>query len=280
MINYKKQCLAFKNKKSIIPCLRKTKNDNFFCGLHKNSKKFCILPHDSEVEHLNKYMSCSNIDNLFRIKQNIATRKIIKMLKNRKKKISNINYLNKHYKHYLINGEDSWFDVPIKYRILFNGECWDIRSLYKCFTQQLNSCDLGNPKPTILHNPFNRIKYNKYVLKYIYNNIKLLKLKINISLRVYFNKLSDNIYNTKHIIYIFNKYLRYKMINYEDSQGNYIGYWVKKNKKISDFENIYNELIEINPFILGFNRLLLINPLYMQFNEILKEIPKEEWIIC
>jgi hypothetical protein len=47
------------------------------------------------------------------------------------------------------------------------------------------------------------------------------------------------------IIKQFAKKLRFKTINYKDSQGRYCGYWVPKKEKFSQFETYYHKAIAI-----------------------------------
>ena len=99
---YDSFCLSCKNSKLKIRCPRKTKNNTLYCGYHKNAKNLYINLNNFNQEKLNK---------LLIIKKKISYTKIYNLFNNYFYK-----YLDNQYKDFLITGDLSWCDVPIKYR--------------------------------------------------------------------------------------------------------------------------------------------------------------------
>jgi hypothetical protein len=150
---------------------------------------------------------------------------------------------------------DSFEEVPKQYWYKINNKWWDIRILIEVLAGQLNATDMETPKPIYPHDPFNRKSYSISDLKNLKAQIKKLKLNINIALLNFLkgcttiNKfLKEKRYNlsqgcnfnlTCKIVDLFKRKLRFMLINKKNSQEQYMGIWINKNHKFSDFENIY-----------------------------------------
>jgi hypothetical protein len=80
------------------------------------------------------------------------------------------------------------------------------------------------------------------------------------------------------IIRKFSTTMRYKMINYKDSQGRYCGYWVKKSTQLSQFEKCYNEIITATVM---FNNTYVLydTPMYRKIINTINRLTPEEYII-
>jgi hypothetical protein len=68
-------------------------------------------------------------------------------------------------------------------------------------------------------------------------------IEIPISIYIFLDKCLDRQeINNTDIVDIFSEWLRFKIINYKDSQNCYQGVWVYKYTELSDFEILFNEL--------------------------------------
>lgn len=163
----------------------------------------------------------------------------------------NDEYLDSKFKHNLLSIYDTWKDVPINMRILFNGEWWPINLLINMFTEQLNCTKLENPYPRFPSNPFTREVYPIDQLLQMKEMISKLNYKINIVLKHFLNlplNIMTKIYNeyciTENSFLLrdeLNHKFRFKMINSRDSQNCCIGYWSYKNDPITQFEKLLHE---------------------------------------
>ena len=198
------------------------------------------------------------------------------------------DYLDKNNSHNLLGIHDSWSQVKHKVYMptyLPNGTTqhnwWDLDIFIDMINAQLNNSSMSLPHPTFPHDPFTRVPYNVTQLKQLYKYMPSCpEFKVPIPL---IHLLSFIINNDKlpreHTDLI--TYLqctcncRYKLFNRKDSQNNYIGVWVNKSMPLSLFEQNYNELKLISPYV-NYGNITILNPLYIQYQDILNYIPQEE----
>ena len=239
------KCIAYKNKNSAIPCLRPVKKSSSYCGFHYKSKNTFKVQRKSQI-----YKKQKTSNKKVHLCIEMAARIICNWFKRNHSKKKNPNWLNKHCGYLLIEGTDSWNEIPQKYIIqLGSNKFWDVRMLCTCFSQQINSSDMGQSKINLLNNPFTRNMFTQYELKYIFHKIQQIPIKLELPLVTYFEYSikKRNITKNKIRRLFYTKY-RYKMLNYKDSQNNYVGKWVEKDTELSDFEMRYKEFIGIPPF--------------------------------
>lgn len=246
-------CVSCKNSKVNIRCYRKTKKNTLYCGYHKTATKLYI--------NLNNFNQ-KEIDKLLIIKKKISYTKIYNLFNNHYYK-----YLDKKYKDYLITGDTTWVDIPVKYRFKFNkSELWDIRFLISHFSKQLNYSSYSNASPQFPNNPFTRQLYSTDNLLFFHNYIKKHNFNIPIILKLL---LESNIYEKDDIINVFNTKLRFQIINELDSQDNYIGIWIDKNIQKTAFEHMYDEWDQLPPYLGCHNNYMIPNPNKQFFKDIL-----------
>ena len=206
-----------------------------------------------------------------------------------------------------------WFKVPL---ILSNNhvkcsdcysqesceECinsvgwWDIRTLLIHITQCLNSSNMGNSYPQYPSDPFTRAPIPYKVLSQIYNRAKELRLHIHCSALVFLYMVNgkhqtfpilnvNNNYNNQGNVKILNTdelnemmllYLRFRNINSQDSQGNFIGIWEPKYTALNQFERSYRQYCQHPPYIFEANQEI-VNPRRKLLENMLHQLPKEEW---
>jgi len=296
-------CISFKNKSSNERCGKKTSEQSYFCGIHKRSKnpKFFISPQEHFKKHLkyNYHLVDSDYAKLKKGYKTMCQLKINYFInKNyQKKKTNMIKMLDEEYSYYLIGGEYSWKEIPYKFIYKINDkEYWDIRFLLKHFTQQINHCNMSEPAPQYPSSPMTRIKYSLAEMRNFYNKVKKLGIKIHPSLNLVLTmnlekifkkqkKEDDRAASEKRFPRdFFKKYLtdklsismRFAMFNEKDSQNNYIGHWVNKRDKLTDFEKLYKEWNNMAPFVYIRNTLIS-NPERGFFSQILESCERETW---
>lgn len=244
-----KHCMA--TNKSGRKCNNNPINGNDFCKCHilshQYNKKALIKQSEiqKDVEN-NKHINKLNI-------------KYIDMIIDKFRKIhkEKIKEFNKTCEHCLLGLNNSWNEIPFQYWIHIDNLWWDIRTLNKIFTSQLNQTELENPYPVYLENPFTRNKISVDDICKLKYHVSLLVRYFNFNIHISLNtfiklpsKMLNNIRDTSvqydvacMIIKQFAKKLRFKTINYKDSQGRYCGYWVPKKEKYSQFETYYHKAI-------------------------------------
>lgn len=234
-------CIAYKNNKSKMLCKRKCVYKTF-CGYHKNS---AIKKENFELESNNsKYAKI--IQNLFRI--------------------YNYKYLDKNYNHFLIYGEDSWCEISHKHRIFLedHNEVWDIRVLIKHFDYLINVSNNSLPYPQMFVSIYTKKIYSKEDLHKIKNQIDKYKIKISDVLNHFFTIDLDQLDKSNDTVnYIMNhleQKFRYQVYNSTDSQDNYHIKWVHINIPLTKFENIFNKLKTISPYVILYNSFIIPNP--------------------
>lgn len=203
----------------------------------------------------------------------------------KKSSIEQLNqYLDENFIHHLMYIKESWSEVKYKIRLDNSGqECWwDLEILLLHFAEQLNISCMSNPSPQWPSNPFNRQPFTKSQLLKLSTQIKELKIPVNYLIKELFNYLQTKFryvpiekFTACFIAYVNHNY-RYKLINYLDSQDNYIGYWVKKNESFTLFERRYNEFKLVTPSVYNENTDQLVEtPEHKFFKDILNCMPKE-----
>ena len=214
---------------------------------------------------------------------NIIIRKKIAL--KTKSTINQLNdYLDQKFKHHLMFIKDSWADVKYKIRLDNNNqECWwDLELLLSHFAEQLNCSCMSNPSPQWPSNPFNRCHFSKSQLSTLHKQVVELKIPINFMINELFKFLETKYKNVPiddfsipFIGFVSNTY-RFRQVNNKDSQGTYIGYWVKKSEPLSLFEQHYKELKQISPcdYDTRTNRTFERRE-YLFYKDILDSMPEE-----
>jgi len=227
------QCRAIRNKDFCIHHITKHQYDqNLIKDISNNLDKTSIL---------NNYVKIYLDECDMKIKQQVIK-------------------LNEDYSHGLLGISDDWSEVPFIYWFHMDECWWDIRALLKTFAYQLNQSDLENPCPIYPESPFTRHKFNVDDLIEFSKKIKILKhividLEINDAVDIFINlsrtnlskvfKLKEQYCVTQHITEELSKTLRYKLINYTNSQGSHCGYWIDKKIAVSQFERDYSKFKSI-----------------------------------
>ncbi len=213
------------------------------------------------------------------------TKLILKKKTVEKSPMEQLNFhLDENFKHHLMFIKDSWSEVKHKIRLDTNNqECWwDLELLLKHFAEQLNVSCMSNPSPQWPSNPFNRIPFNKSQLILLGKQIKELGISVNYMLIELFNYLESKLrfltidkFCNSFIEYV-NHHYHYRIINYKDSQGNYLGYWVKKKDELSLFERRYAEFKLITPREYDNSTDQLVETAeYLFYKDILDSMPEE-----
>jgi len=192
-------------------------------------------------------------------------------------------YLDRVYGDYLINGEDTWRDYPRAEICLFDGSCYNIHFLLNHITHSLNSCYMEKPCPKFPRSPYNRVEFTYNELMKVKNLCYIYRIKLHPPAHLFFMALNENTYdylkNGDNLLDFMMTNLRYMMINMTDSQNNFMGYWVKKNKKKTEFERVYNKFIIIPPYITS-DGLLIRNNLWEKTRKKLLSMEKTIINIC
>lgn len=246
-------CIAYKNKNSKMLCKRKCIYKTF-CGYHKN---IAIKKEKLELQAKNnKYAKV--IQNLFRI--------------------YNYKYLDKNYKHFLINCEDSWCEISHKHRIYLenHSEVWDIRVLLKHFEYLLNVSNNSLPYPQLFTSPYTKKIYTRYDIFNIIYHIAKFNIEISKLLKYFFLIDLDELYKSEnsvnYIIQHLEQKFRYQVYNSKDSQDNYHIKWVDIITPLTRFEIYFNKWNTISPYIMLSNSILIPNPEKLIVKEILNNI--------
>lgn len=261
-------------------CKKKPTKGNDFCQSHIKKHHYC----DESIQNIRKEIKDDKYENEY---IDLIFDNFDKCRKNA------IKYLDENYQHCLLGLSDSWNDVPFMYWYKCDNMWWDIRSLIKIFAQQLNQSELEKPFPIFIENPFTRKRISLddiHKLRDYFSGLPKTSgdncnMRINKALNKFINFTNAqlnviSLHTTQYtqsneINRLFCKSLRYKMINYKDSQGRYCGYWVNINTPPTEFEMCYNE---ITTATLLFNDAFVIDtPIYRHIVKLLNSIPKEEY---
>ena len=218
------------------------------------------------------------------------------MLRRRcKMKVKENNLCRIHYKedldqlygHNLMNLYTSWNEIDKKEHIKLLGEMWPIHIIIDTITQQINTSNMENAYPIYPHNPFTRKPFLPKDLIELKNQTKLLDIKLNPALKLLLDQSEKSLnilfqeasgYLDRHSILLmslFQQHLRFKIINCKNSQDNYVGYWVKKNNKMSKFEEIYTKFRQ-EPYQVVHRGMIINNPYREYLKDVLKKLPIDE----
>lgn len=272
------KCLAYRNKYCDVPCLRPSTHNSHLCKLHRNANRLAISISKQDEEKIEKIYKFTKKKKckLENIKKNIIARKIVGCHQK-----SNINYLDKHFSHYLLTGEESWKEIPTSHIIkISNKEYWDIKTLLSIITQQLNFSNMGKPSPKIPHNPYTKQQYPIHIIFLVQNFCENNNIIPHVSLFNYFDfcqKNSSDKICTRNILKHFYDNMRYRTLNNKDSQDNYTGVWNNIDTKYSDFEIIHTEFLDKSPYIYDELNGMQVNPEFTYFKEIMNHSPNEHF---
>lgn len=238
-INY---CMS-KNKTKGIQCQRDKYKDLDFCVYHKKTKKY-------NPEILNVIKNTP--------KDNSPCTSLLDIVANELQKNIDVHveYLNENYEFGLFGINSSWKEVPLSKWFLLGENWWNIEMLLKSMTTQLNQTEMENPYP---HYPINPLTREKLTVESILE-IKRICTENNIKMDIVLNRfihferrILDRLYKSKNetseittIINEFLKTMRFRMINYTNSQNLYCGRWVDKNEEKSQFEKVFDKLMLTN----------------------------------
>jgi hypothetical protein len=263
---------------------RCTKNSNHnidFCGYHKKSKRYhtpllkkirlkCVKNKKITTQTIHKLTT--DITNLNKeLNKTIELNALAKTIKH--KIDTQAELLDKDNLHKLFTLKDSWNEVPFENRINLSNGWWDLVFLINHFTQQLNNTDMENPYPTYPSNPLTRIPFKYEDIEKIKDRLLSNNISVNIALFMFFNatKILHNSWykeavghednHSYSMIYYLKKKLRFKHINYKDSQDCLTGHWVTNATPLSEFEELYYNYHE-EPFQIYCNayRTFITNP--------------------
>lgn len=265
------KCMSLTSQK--VRCNKRPMKGNDFCQSHNKQHKYCN-------ESINEIKHNIETTNVSKTLNTIETTYINSVLDKFDKNIEKMEkYLDEKFPHCLLGINQSWKEIPFVYWINIDDMWWDIRSLVKIFSQQLNQSELEKPFPIFIENPFTRTKIKLNDIRNLERHVsRLLKSNCDINIHIAVKKFIDmsdrqlnNILNSdsqytesSKIINIFNKDMRFRMINYKDSQGRYCGYWVDDTTPLSAFEECYNEIITSS--IIFNNEIFRINTFNPHFN--------------
>lgn len=179
---------------------------------------------------------------------------------------------------------------------------WDIRTLLVHITQCLNSSNMGNSYPQYPSDPFTRLPFPYEVLSQIYHRARELQLHLHCSTLAFLytidgkkdqlqaqslkNLIQSNInrgnrshkkyLDTDEINVILSTWLRFRNINSQDSQGNFIGIWEPKYSALNQFERSYRQYCQHPPYIFEYGQEIA-NPRRKLLENMLHQLPREEW---
>lgn len=204
-------------------------------------------------------------------------------------KIKNKSYINYDidFKHNLMNLYTSWSEIDKSEHITLDSEPWPIHIIISTITHQLNNSNMENPYLIYPNNPFTRKPFSPESLLILSQKIKELKIKIHITLKLLLEQPITTItrfYNEsllnldRHSILLMAllcNHLRFMTINYKNSQNNYIGFWVRKNKKKTEFETVYANFNNA-PYQIIHRGEILSNPYREHLKYLLKTLPVDE----
>lgn len=252
------KCMAsLKNNPEKI-CSKKAKENSDFCGCHAKSKKYNKTILDKiRNDDLKKYnIRKKEFDN---ITSELKFNNIINKLKTDIE--TNTNYLDSNFSHTLMDIRDGWKDVLISNRIKLADGWWDITILIEHLATQLNQSNMENPYPIYPSSPFTRALYSIDDITKLKNRILKLHIKVNIALKIFLNSNIDELksfydeavddYNmfSSSLLEHLKASLRYRLINSLNSQGQFMGYWIRKNKTKDEFEKMYDKYNMMSPEI-------------------------------
>ncbi len=196
-------------------------------------------------------------------------------------------YLDKTFGHNLMNLYGSWSEINPSEHIELDNEMWPLDIIVNTITHQLNNSNMENPYLIYPNNPFTRAPFTPGALQKLSEKIISLNIPVNIVLKLLLEQPEKSItryyneslhYLDRHSILLMSlicQHLRFMTINHKNSQNNYIGFWVRKNKKKTEFETLYANYNEVPYQII--NRGMVINNPYREYLKFtLKNFPIDE----
>lgn len=258
-------------------CKCKVLKNGDFCRIHDKNKKYS----DDTLNDVKDNITVADRNNLTEKYLDCVLLEFDNLIKTK------TDELNNNFQFSLLGMNDNWTEVPFIYWYFLDDSWWDIRTLISTITSQINQTELENPFPIYPENPFTRNKISISCLKLLLKEINILQLHIHISLMTFLNfddKILNELYEendqrniTDKVVSIFSKTLRFKMINYRDSQGRFCGYWVDKGTPISFFEETYREIIKNVVYLDNNFTILTVGNDQIKLYDLLKNLPKENY---
>ena len=199
----------------------------------------------------------------------------------------NSEYLDNNFRHNLMDLYNSWNEIDQKEYIELSNGIWPICIIIDIFTHQINNSNMENPYPIFPHNPFTRKLFTPVDLIHLKEKIIELKIPINVSLKLLLKQQESSIdylyreadsYLDRHSILLLSllqQHLRFMIINYKNSQNNYIGFWVKKFRELGEFEELYNDYKQV-PYQIFDDGLIITNPYREYLKYVLKNYEIDE----
>ncbi|ARF09461.1 hypothetical protein Indivirus_1_84 [Indivirus ILV1] len=201
--------------------------------------------------------------------------------------VYDIDYLDRTFGHNLMNLYDSWSEINPNEYVELDNEMWPVNIIINTITHQLNNSNMENPYLIYPNNPFTRASFTPNALLKLAEKIRNINTPINVVLKLLLEQSEQSIiryyneslhYLDRHSILLMSMIcnsLRFMTINYKNSQNNYVGFWVRKNKKKTEFETLYANYTEAPYQII--NRGIIINNPYREYLKFtLKNYPIDE----
>ena len=213
-----------------------------FCRYHKHRQQYSkeLLQRRRRLDRRNFQLKAKEIDQLINnFNQNNSLVILLPQLITRRNHFQ-IEFLDRTHPEQLYFITPSWKSIPSVFRCHINGEWWELKSLVAHLTSCLNNSDMNNPQPVLPLNPFTRIPFTLDFLKELGHYLQIINLPIPISLFIF---LMVHCYEKegRTILDTFNRWMRFRIINRNDSQDCYQGFWVYKFNELTPFEQFYHE---------------------------------------
>jgi hypothetical protein len=231
-------------------CNKKTVRDADFCTIHKNKQNY-----NQEL----LYFLCKKDTMQFHVdKKALAEDKNYILIENNINNIAaKINEwalkMDEKYIHSLLDISDSWTDVPLYRRICIQDEWWDLETILSHYSEQLNHSLMENPYPIYPSSPFTRILVRPDQVVYIKKRVKNANISVNIALKYFLNldyhsikkcyteSLEKSNKSPPSLLRFLNEKLRYMLTNSINSQNSFVGHWISRHEKKTDFEELYQD---------------------------------------
>lgn len=135
----------------------------------------------------------------------------------------------------------SWTEITpsciIRMETVSNVEWWDIRSLSKHLTFQLESASSMTPLPIYPSSPFTRLSYTHTSLLKLPHYFRRNRMTIRPSLYFFLRFGVEK--SALEIKQLFEMYMRFAPTPQKDSMGCFTGTWISLNAPMSNFEKLY-----------------------------------------
>jgi hypothetical protein len=202
-------------------------------------------------------VSLSNIGHATKIFKSSSLMKTQSTQQTHKCKTFESKCVNKEELYLYTNNYDNekWCDFKDDEIIKTQGNyCFTIDYLLEYINGKLNSSTMNNPLPAYPVNPFTNEPLTRQHLKKLKQQVILTKTKVPLPVKTFLEDDSlwvdvMNQHNSNVVIDAFERHgLRFKRINFKDSQGNYTGHWVNRNTPWTRFEiHLHDWLQTLNP---------------------------------